>query len=294
MRNLVYSLQTAFKSIGPDKWIYLLTVLSVSIGLLILSSFVTVTLNVDSVLKRWSKSFGVVVYLDEKLSDKKGKKLKKFFQQDEDILEVIHISKEQAVKDLRLTLGANAPLLEELKENPLPSSFELKLKRELLAPSLVKKKAAQIQQLDGDDEVHYGEKWLSSLNTLSSILKISSIFLGCSILVAILFITYISINIFFYSRKDQIETLKLLGATTGFIRLPFLIEGLIIGILGGVISSLALFGIHSLISYKSVEFMPSIKSMMVTLPVEIYMTVLLAGAVMRFIGSFIAVGKIKY
>ncbi|MEN8263507.1 MAG: ABC transporter permease [Nitrospirota bacterium] len=294
MRALIYSFQTAFKSIWHEKWINLLTVLSVSIGLLILSSFLTVTLNVDSVLDRWAKSFGLVVYLDETLSKKAENTLKDFFQEDTDILEVIYISREQAVNEFRETLGPNASILDELNENPLPSSFELKLKRELLDTASVKKKAAQIEQMTGVEEVQYGEKWLSSLNSLSEILQISAMFLGLAILIAIIFITYNTIKIFFYRRKDEIETLKLLGATKGFIRMPFLIEGLFIGILGGIIGALALFGIHSLIVFKGVEFMPSIKTIIISVPLQIYISVPVAGAIMSFIGSFIAVGKIKY
>lgn len=294
MRTLIYSFQMAIKSVWHEKWINLLTVLSVSIGLLILSSFVTVTLNVDSVLSRWSKSFGLVVYLDNSLNNEQEAALRDFFQQDSDVLETIYISKEQAAKELRDTLGANAPVLEELDENPLPSSFELKLKRELLEPSLVQKKAAQIEQMNGVEEVQYGEKWLSSLNALSAVLKISAIFLGCAILTAIIFITYNTIKVFFYRRKDEIETLKLLGATRSFIRLPFLIEGLFIGIMGGIIVSLVLFSTHSLIAHKGIQFMPSVKAIMVTLPVQIYIAAPVAGAVMSLLGSLIAVGKIKY
>ncbi len=253
-----------------------------------------VTLNVDSALKRWARSFGIVVYLDEDLNRKAESELKNLFRQDPDILEVKYISKEQAVKELRRTLGENAAILDELDDNPLPASFELRLKSELLNPAMVKKKAEQIRQLRGVEEVQYGKKWLASLNTLSTILKTGAIFLGCAILVAIIFITYNTIKIFFYRRKDEIETLKLLGATRSFIRLPFLIEGLFIGIFGGIISALALFGIDSLISSKGVEILPSIRTLMITPPLQAYIYVVLAGAVMSFTGSFIAVGKIKY
>ena len=294
MRTFIYSVQTAFKSILHDKWINLLTILSIGISLLILSAFVTITLNMDSLLKRWSKSFGLVVYLDDSLNREAENTLKEFFQNDPDIIEVKYISKGEAVEELKLVLGSNARIIEELNENPLPSSLELRLKSELLKPSFVKQKAAQINNMTGVDEVQYGEKWLSSLNTISRIMKLSATFLGAAIFIAIIFITYNTIKIFFYRRNDEIETLKLLGATRGFIRLPFLIEGLLIGLIGGIISSLALFGIHSLILIKGTEFLPAIRAMIISFPLEVYLSVPLAGAIMSFTGSLIAVGKIKY
>lgn len=294
MRTFIYSVQTAFKSIMLDKWINFLTILSIGISLLILSAFVTITLNMDSLLKRWSKSFGLVVYLDDSLNREAENTLMDFFQKDPDIIDVKYISKGEAIEELRLVLGSNAQIIEELKENPLPSSFELKLKSELLNSSFVKQKAAEISLMTGIEEVQYGEKWLSSLNMISRIMKLSATFLGIAISIAIIFITYNTIKIFFYRRNDEIETLKLLGATRGFIRLPFLIEGLIIGLISGIIGSLALFGIHYLILIKGSEFLPAIRAMIISFPIEVYLSVPLAGVVMSFTGSLIAVGKIKY
>lgn len=294
MRTFIYSIQMTFKSIMRDKWVNLLTIMSISISLLIISSFVTITINMDSLLKRWSKSFGLVVYLDDSMSIKAENTLKEFFLNDPDIISIKHISKKEAIEELKIILGSNAQIIEGLKENPLPSSFELKLKSELLNPSFVKRKAAEINNMTGVDEVQYGEKWLSSLNTISRIMKLSAIFLGSAIFLAIIFISYNTIKIFFYRRNDEIETLKLLGATRGFIRLPFLIEGLFIGFTAGIIGSLALFGIHSLILTKGAEFMPAIRAMMISFPIEVYLSVPIAGAVMSFMGSLIAVGKIRY
>jgi cell division transport system permease protein len=176
----------------------------------------------------------------------------------------------------------------------LPSSFELKLKRGYLDPLLVKEKAAQIRQLDGVQEVQYGEKWLSSLNTIAKTIKLGSIVFGAAIFIAVTFITYSTIKILLHRRKDEIETLKLLGASSRFIRLPFLIEGFFIGALGGTISSLAILGIYSFIMYKMVEFLPAIKFVVTSLPLFVYLIIPLGGAVMSLIGSFIAIGKIRY
>lgn len=252
------------------------------------------TLNMDSVIQRWAKNFGLVVYLNENISSEEEDGLKNQFSQDSDITEIKYISREQALKELRTTLGANALILEGLDENPLPSSYELNLKSSLLEPELVRKKALQIEQMKGVEEVQYGEKWLSSLYTISSAMKIGAFFIGGAIFIAITFITYSTIKIFFYRRKDEIETLKLLGATRIFIRLPFLLEGLTIGLLGGIISSLAIFGIYSFTSLKIIEFLPSVRLFMASFPFQVYLIVPLAGAAVSVIGSYIAVGKIRY
>jgi cell division transport system permease protein len=289
-----YALKTAFKSLAHEKWINFLTVLSVSIGLTTLCAFIMINSNMNSALQRWAKSFGVVVYLNEDTTKEGEDALKKYFQQDSDIEEVNYISKEHAFEEIKKTLGSNAMILDVFKESPLPSSFELKLKSTFLDPARVKEKAAQIQQMKGVYEVQYGEKWLSSLNTIAKTIKFGSIILGTAIFIAVTFITYSTIKIFLHRRKEEIETLKLLGASRSFIRLPFLIEGLFIGALGGVFSSLAILGGYSFIMHKMVEFLPAIKFIMSTLPLTIYLFIPLGGAVMSLIGSFLAIGKIRY
>jgi cell division transport system permease protein len=290
----MYAFQTASKSLWHEKWINFLTILSISVSLLIISAFVTITLNVDTILQKWSKSFGLVVYLNEELTREAENTLKTIFAQDADIIDVKYISKDEALVDLKMLLGESAPILEDIGENPLPSSFELKLKSEMLKPAIVERKASELEKMSGIEDVQYGEKWLSSLNTVSRIMKISVTFLGIAIFIALIFITYNTIKIFFYRRKEEIETLKLLGATRTFIRMPFLIEGLFIGLLGGIIGSFALFGAQSFIAVRGAEFLPSFKAITISLPTHIYLYIPLTGAVMSIIGSFFAVGKIRY
>lgn len=294
MRIFGYCFQAAFKSIWREKWINMLTILSISIGLLLLCTFVIFTSNMDSVLQRWSKNFGMVVYLTDDVGQAGEDALKIIFQQDDDISKVQYISNVQALEEIRNALGSNALILDDFQENPLPSSFELKLKSELLEPAIVKEKAAQISKMPGVEEVQYGEKWLSSLYIISKTLKIGAICFGFAMLIAITFITYCTIKIFFHRKNDEIETIKLLGATRAFTRLPFLIEGIFIGTMGGIISSIIIFGTYSFATIKIIEFLPSIGLMLSSIPLLAYLLIPVAGATMSLLGSFIAVGKIRY
>lgn len=294
MRIFIYSINSALKNLWRERWINFLTVISISVGLLILSSFLTITLNVDSVMKRWSMGFGMVVYLQDDISRETQASLEKLLSEDSGVLEVNYISKDEAMETLRDLLGSGASILEDVDENPLPSSLELKLRRDLVTPSSVEKKAEEIRRMTGVDDVRYGEEWLSSLSTLSSLLGVIAIFIGGAIFVAITFITYTTIKILFYRRTEEVETMKLLGATRSFIKLPFLLEGLFIGLFSGIISSLSLFLILSVTTVKLIEFLPSLRSLVVSLPVEAYLVIPLAGAVLSLMGSFIATGRIRY
>jgi cell division transport system permease protein len=294
MRVFFYSLQTAIKNLWCDKWINFLTTLTVAVGLLILGTFILITVNLDFSLKRWSKGFGLIVYLEETAGKDEEELLKEYFQKDADIIGISYISKDSALDDFRTTLGEMSSILEGFHENPLPASFELKLKRESLEPYYIKQKAYQIGQLNGVDDVQYGEKWLSSLHTMTKGMKIIILFLGGIIFTAIAFTTYSTMKILFYRRIEEVNTLKLLGATRGFIRFPFILEGFFIGIFGGLVGFLGILFIHNLASSKIIEFMPAMNEVIIFLPLESYPVAPLAGALMSIVGSLFAVGKIRY
>jgi cell division transport system permease protein len=294
MKTLRYFLGTAFKSIWLEKWINLLTILSISIGLSILCSFLLITFNVDSFMNRWTGSFGLVVYLDKGISNEDAQNLERKFQKDNDISAIKYVSSAKALEEVRSSLGSNAVIMDDIDDNPLPSTFELQLTGGMLEPVLVKQKADAIRKLHGVDDVQYGEKWLASLKTVSKTMKMVAIFFVCAIFISTIFTTYNTIKIFFYRRKEELKTLKLLGATNTFARLPFLIEGSFIGIIGGILSSALVFVMSTFTTTRIVEFMPSISVVLSPLPLQAYLIIPLVGAFISLLGSFIAVGRIRY
>ncbi len=294
MKILRYFLGTAFRSIWMEKWINLLTILSISIGLSILCSFLMITFNIDSFMQRWSSSFGLVVYLENEITDEKKQELETYFQQDSEIADIRYISNTEALDEVKASLGENAVILDNFKDNPLPSTFELQLGNGMLDTVMVSQKADMIKELPGVNDVQYGEKWLESLNTISDTMKMVAIFFACAIFISTTFTTYNTIKIFFYRRKEELKTLKLLGATNAFARVPFLIEGLFVGIVGGTISAALIFALSSFTTSRIVEFMPSVSVVLSPLPLQVYVIIPLVGAFMSLMGSVIAVGRIRY
>ena len=294
MKILKYFFGTAFRCIWLEKWINLLTILSISIGLSIFCSFLLITFNIDSFMQRWSSSFGLVVYLDEEIDNDKIQELDTYFKQDAELSHIKYVSNIEALDKVKISLGSNAVILDDFNENPLPSTFELQFGNGIIDPQLVRKKADAIKQLTGVNDVQYGEKWLASLNTISDTMKMVAIFFACAIFISTIFTTYNTIKIFFYRREEELKTLKLLGATNTFARMPFLLEGSFVGLIGGTISSALLLTLSSFTTTRIVEFMPSVSVVLSPLPFQAYLVIPLVGAFMSLMGSFIAVGRIRY
>jgi len=294
VKGFLYSLRGSILSLWREKWINLLTMLSISVGFLVLGTFALITFNIDLTLNRWAEGFGIVVYLKDNINENEKNALKERLKKDSDIVEVKYISKDVAFAEMKRSLKLISPGLEGLKDNPLPDSIELKLRRDVIEPVRIKEKASNIKTLSGVEDVQYGEKWLSSLDSIARGMKIITLFLGSIISIAIAFAAYSTIKILFYRKNEEIETLKLLGATKMFIKAPFLIEGFIIGLIGGTIGSLALFGLYFFITTWAINFLPAIKDSLVFLPPEAYLAMPIAGAIISTLGSFLALGKIRY
>jgi len=108
----------------------------------------------------------------------------------------------------------------------------------------------------------------------------------------IVFVCYSTVKILFYRRKEEIETFKLLGATKGFIRTPFLIEGAVIGTAGGILGLLGIFAFYYLVILRLSVAMPIFK--MILFPSDLFLPLPFIGMFLGITGAVIALGRLKY
>ena len=155
--------------------------------------------------------------------------------------DVRFISKEEAFDVLKQQMKRQSSLLENLKENPLPNAFEIKLIATSQTWEKIENLASRIQSIPQIEEVEYGQRWLSRFSYIINLFKLSGYVLGILFSVASVFIVANTVRLVLYSRRDEIEIMRLVGASDGFIKGPFYIESIILGALGGIIGLIALF-----------------------------------------------------
>jgi cell division transport system permease protein len=129
------------------------------------------------------------------------------------------------MRDLAETLGSQAGLLEGLSKNPLPASYEVVFRNGDLSREELKQIKESLEKVKGVDEVQYSEQWLEQIEGFVYITRILGLVVGGLLCVAVLFIVTNTIKLAIYSRRDEIEIYKLVGATDWFVKTPFLIEG---------------------------------------------------------------------
>ncbi|MEW5746419.1 MAG: permease-like cell division protein FtsX [Nitrospirota bacterium] len=289
--TLAYSFKSALASIRREKWINMLSILTVASSLLIATLTMFALYNVELVTSHLPERFTMLIHLKDVVSAEEAQSLAASLKQRTDVAQVTYISKEEALAELKHAFKDTHSLLEGLDENPLASSIELKLKKEFVAQSATAKIAGEIKKLPGVDAVYYGEKIAEAIYLIKkSVQNVSAIIL-LTISAGVIFVTYSTVKILFYRRNEEIEILKLLGATGSFIRAPFLIEGSIIGLCGGLLGIVGAFLFYFAVTYRLSVVIPILKTLV--FPLGILGALPFIGIVLGLAGSALAIGRLR-
>lgn len=286
-----YPLKSACQSLLREKWINLLSIFTVGSSLFIITLTSFFLYNIELIASHLPERFSMVIYLKKDLSQEDTDKLIKNLQQRKDISGMTYMSREDAMKELKQALKDSNNILEGLDENPLSASIEIRLKKDFVSTTTARQIAEAIKGMPGVDDVYYGEKIAEAIYKLKRSIENMSIIIFMTISVGVVFVTYSTVKILFYRKKNEIDILKLLGATGGFIRVPFLIEGGIVGFSGGVFGLSLALAFYLGITYRLSRTIPLLKS--IVFPIEILIILPLIGIILGIIGSAIAIGRLK-
>ena len=287
-----YAFKLAMQSLRKDKWINLLSMLTIFAGLFIISISFFVFYNIEIATRNLPEKFSLVAYLDNNLSQEKIDQVISAVRTRRAVSSVKFIPRDEAFRELKSTLKNSQYVLEGLEDNPLPDSLEIKLRRDAMGTDSVKQLADETKKIKGISEVDYGEKFLTVLQNIKAGVKITGLVLAIILCTGIVFVCYSTVKILFYRRTDEIETFKLLGATKGFIRAPFIIEGAAIGITAGVTSLAAVFVLHHFLFLRLIISVPLFKT--VLFPSGVFLFLPVIGMLLGIFGAAIALGRLRY
>jgi cell division transport system permease protein len=287
-----YSFRLAAQSILHEKWINLLSIFTIAACLLITALVALTIYNVDAITKKLPEKFSIMFYLKDNLPREELETIVDTLRKDDAVETVKYITRDDALNELRTVLKDASYVLEGLEENPLKDSIEVKLKRESVGPEVARRLSARMRVVEGIAEVEYGEKFLSSIYSISmGVRAIGAVFI-IVMFGGVIFVCYSTVKILFYRKREEIETYKLIGATKGFIRAPFIIEGAVIGLCGGLLSLIGTLALYYLIFIRLSFSIPLFKA--VVSPSHLSPLLLLAGLLLGITGAAIAIGRIRY
>jgi len=272
----------------------LVTIVTITITFIIFISFILIMLNLSLVKQNWIDQLHVIVYLKDDAPQRDIEALRQSLVQMAEVHSVHFISKEKALTILRTSLQGQDGILEGLTMNPLPASLEISLNESCLTPEGVETFVNKIIKSACIADIEYGQKWLERFLAFFGILKITGFTLGGLLFIFTLFIISNTIKLMVYNRRSEIEIMRLVGATSHFIRLPFCIEAMIQGILGALFALLFTYTVLQL-GFKSLFlsfqfYLDAGSIVLLDFPISLY--VLLLGAILGLAGSLASLSSI--
>ena len=198
-------------------------------------------------IESWNQGGRAMIYLTDDFTMDMLPELKARIKGIGNIDEIVFISKDQALDRLKKDMSSNSAFLKTLQGNPLPAALEIKM-NSYNSFEEVEKFALGIKEIEIVEDVEYGQGWLGKFLKIFNLFKITG-YAMCSLFFLIaLFITANTVRLAFYSRKLEVEIMRLVGATETFIKAPFYVEGLFQGFLGGILGLTILLITYILIS----------------------------------------------
>ncbi len=195
-----YAIKVALQSLWHQRWINLLSILTIAMGLLVVTLIVLFMYNLDLFTKRLPERFSVVAYLKEGISEQDTQEIIASIKKHRGVEKVTYISKAEALRELKASMKSADYILEGLNENPLPASIEIRLKREVVGPESVKSFVSDIREIPGMEDIQYGEKFLLSLYSLKKGVQTIGLVLSVVMTAGVIFICYSTVKILFYRR----------------------------------------------------------------------------------------------
>lgn len=241
-RTLLRHFRDAFRSLWRNGWMTFASISTVTISLFILGVFVLLNLNLESWTNRMERQVEIRAFLQMEASDAQVLRLGDRLRQIPEVEEVVFIPREQGLEELKAGFGDQGYLLEGLEEdNPLPHAYLIKTKDPQLTPEIAK----QIESFDIVEKVRYGSGIVEQLFKVTNTIRNVGLVLIVGLAFTAMFLIANTIKLTILSRKNEIEIMKLVGATNGYIRWPFFIEGSLLGLVGAIIPLGILLGGYS-------------------------------------------------
>jgi cell division transport system permease protein len=228
-----------------------MTCLTVSLSVLIFSFFYLIYLNMLNAGEKVSDDLRLIVYLDDEPGPEMQEQLRNKITQFDQVQEILFVSKAEAYNRFAEQLGDNRDVLTDMPTDFLPASIEVIPLKTLHNLTQIKLFADYLATLPGSQKVQFGQKWVERFYYFIQLLSIVVLLSGSLLILTATFMVASTIRLTIFGRQEELELLKLVGATNNYIRTPFLLEGILQGLMG---SSLGLASLYILLQWTIRHF----------------------------------------
>ena len=237
LRAIAYFVSEAATSLWRSRLVNAVSIGTIAVSLFVLGAFLTVASGLGELVTRWTEKVQVIVYLEDGIEDRVRASLENRLREDPAVGSVDFVSREEALARFREMFRDLSSLPEDLGENPFPASLEVTLAAERQSPAEVERLAKAFTGAPGVREIQYDLLWIERLATGVRLVRGVGAFLGGILVLAGVFTISNVIRLTIYAREDELDIMRLVGATQAYVKGPFVAEGVIQGGLGGLVAA---------------------------------------------------------
>lgn len=292
IRIFLRNIRDGFKSVGRNLSLSIASISCITITLLIVGIALVVSYNVENVTKLVKEDFTIVAFIDVNATKEDIENLQNTIKDYSNVESVEHQTNKQIAEEMRKTSSELASIIDSWSDdtNPLYDTFLIKVKN----TENISKTATKIENLEFINKVKYGQGMVEDLLVIFKVLEKAMLIAMIALVLVTLFLITNTIKITIFSRKREIEIMRLVGASNFSIKQPFVIEGLCLGFLGSLIPIASiLYGYSALYNHFNGQFFSPFFKLVSAEPF-IYiasLALLILGVVVGMFGSYRAVRK---
>jgi cell division transport system permease protein len=295
MTRLRYLLGEAVDNIRANRTTTIIALVTATFTMLGMGVFLLLYLNVQGALGSLREEIKVLVYLRDAASPQAIADLRARVSREPAVAAVEFVSREQALASFRAQFPSEDRLLNGLGGNPFPASFVIRVSPGHRSSGSVEALVQKLKALPDVEEVQYSRDWIENLAAALRYLEILGWGVGAVLAASMVTILANTIRLTLYARREEIEILKLIGATSGFIKTPFVLEGALLGGMGAACSLLLLRGV-----FEAAEAKIALKgtfwglgSRLAFLPGRVAVLFLILGIALGCLGSWVSLMQLR-
>jgi len=292
LRILIRNIRDGFKNVFRNISLSIASISCITVTLIIVAASIVGSWNVENFTKLIRDDFTIVAFINNKATDDDKLKIEKQLEKIKNVDSIEFISKKDIMEEMKQSSDTFNTVMSSWgeSENPLDDTYQIRVKND----EKISKTAEKIKKIENIDKVSYGEGMVDSMISIFKIIKNILIVIVIALVIVTAFLIVNTIKITIFSRQEEIEIKRLVGASNFSIKQPFVIEGLIIGLLGSIIPILVtIYGYSYLYDKTGGKIFSQFIKLVKPFPFSIYVSLILLaiGILVGMYGSNKAVRK---
>ena len=290
---LRYFLREAFVNLWSNRLNSLISLLIIVFSLFTFGLFVLTAENLNKLIGRWTENVRINVFLKQEIDRAAASQVEAMIKASPVVAAYEFVSERQALERFHNYYPAMKQLTTELEENPFPASFEISVRKEFQNQRAVQDLVLLMRQAENVEDVEYDQEWIDRIQFIIHFVQIVGLIFGGILMFTATFSIGNVIKLMVLSRKDEIEIMRLVGATNAFIKGPFLTEGILQGLMGGAAAVVCLYlvymGIVSKVTQMNAPFFST--DILQFLSTHMIVSLIAGGMFVGFVGSFLSLAR---